>query len=75
MNKLTFKEYIAAIPEARSIYPRWREGQTYFNVLYMNRPDLSEQVRATDLDPFHNDESIQSFLTWVGENWNGNKTP
>lgn len=33
--------------------PSWRWGQTLFNVLEQVRPDLSEQIRGTDLDPFY----------------------
>lgn len=51
--------------------PRWRDGQTYFNVLYAGRPDLADAVRGTDLDPFHRDDRVPAFLRWVARNWDG----
>jgi hypothetical protein len=54
-----------------------RLGQWAFNLLVDERPDLSEQVRATPLDPFFvdtlSDTRMQLFLKFVGENWNTNK--
>lgn len=47
----------------------WRMGQTAFNVLVNVRPDLSEQVRGTDLDPFYKDDRLLAFYQWVEENW------
>jgi hypothetical protein len=54
---------------------RWRVGQTAFNVLGQMRPDLAEQVRASDIDPFHADlsntghEKVAAFLAYVQEHW------
>jgi hypothetical protein len=50
-------------------HPTERRGQAYFNTLHEMRPDLSEQVRATHLDPFYQDEAIEVFLGFVGANW------
>lgn len=44
---------------------QWRSGQTYFNVLYDIRPDLADLIRATELDPFHDDSRIGVFLAWL----------
>ena len=46
-----------------------RKGQSAFNLLCSLRPDLSEQVRATPLDPFYQDEILPAFFSWVKEHW------
>lgn len=49
--------------------PNWRVGQTWFNVLDQQRPDLADKIRGTDLDPFHRDDRVGNFIAWVEENW------
>lgn len=44
---------------------RQREGQRAFNALYAIRPDLAEQVRGTDLDPFYDDSRLPDFHAWL----------
>ena len=46
-----------------------RKGQRAFNALCELRPDLSAQVRGTNLDPFYTDSVLPSFYEWVGNNW------
>ncbi len=48
-----------------------RLGQTYFNLLFKWRPDLTNKVINTDLDPFYNDDRIPRFLEFVKRNWSG----
>lgn len=62
---MTFDEYAHAIDRVRAENPRWRAGQTAFNVLLDIRPDLAEEIRATELDPFHNDNVLTQFYHWV----------
>lgn len=57
-------------------HPDWRIGQSMFNTLYEMRPDLSEQIRAQDLDPFHiqndvwiDNERVDNLLVWLNEHW------
>jgi len=54
-------------------HEEWRVGQTMFNVLYEVRPDLSEQIRTTPLDPFYMDDAstpeFQSVCDWIERNW------
>jgi hypothetical protein len=65
---VTYEQYLAYCAEAAT--PEWRTGQTYFNVLYQVRPDLSEAIRCTNLDPYHNDTRLPAFLHWVETMWN-----
>jgi hypothetical protein len=66
---VTFDKYTEIVAWTDSSRPDWRLGQTYFNVLHQVRPHLAEQVRATDLDPFHTDDRIPAFLAFVESNW------
>jgi hypothetical protein len=68
-GKLTFDEYVRAVGETQQRFPHWRRGQTHFNLLDRVRPGLARQVQATDVDPFHQDQRIPSFLAFVYRNW------
>ena len=65
---MTFDEYQAAVIATKDAHPEWRTGQAAFNVLCQYRPDLSERIRATPLDPFHEREDLSKFYAWV--KWN-----
>lgn len=56
----SFAEYHEAI---------WRKGQFAFNKLAQLRPDLSEQIRGSKLDPFYDDDVLPAFFEWVEANW------
>jgi len=67
---MTFNEYLDSVEAALLAHPAWRQGQTYFNVLASERPDLSEQVRGTVLDPFYKaGDGLVPFLEWVSAKW------
>jgi len=47
-------------------YPKWREGQCWFNSLCELKPELANEIRGDDsLDPFYQDENIPNFIYWV----------
>ena len=47
-----------------------RKGQAAFNLLAEVRPDLSEQVCGTEMDPFYDAVgSWQKFYQFLEENW------
>jgi len=53
-------------------HPEQGAGQTTFNVLFEVRPDLSEQIRGTVLDAFHERNStkkLDKMCQWIEENW------
>lgn len=50
-----------------------RQGQLAFNNLWAIRPDLSERIRATDLDPFYDDSRLGDFFAYVEAQWGGTK--
>lgn len=48
-------------------YPDWRWGQSLFNALWVLYPDLAEQIRGTESDPFHSDDRVPAFTSAVME--------
>jgi hypothetical protein len=67
---MTFPEYLHVVAGRKAMEPSWRMGQTYFNVLREERPDLANKIRATAYDPFYNDELIGDCLTYLCSHWN-----
>lgn len=57
---MTLNEFINLVL-ARVEWTGERYGQAFFNVLAEYRPDLSEVIRGTELDPFHKDTSDSDF--------------
>lgn len=73
-QKLTYTEYCEIVKQTMNSHPEWRFGQTYFNVLAGVRPDLSEQIRGSKLDPFYrgeheSDEAMTAFHQFLANNW------
>ena len=46
-----------------------RSGQALFNLLARIRPDISEMLRGSDMDPFHRDERLPDFYDFVARHW------
>ena len=46
-----------------------RYGQVYFNLLFEARPDISEQIRGTMLDPFHKNYVQSEIHKFVEGKW------
>lgn len=72
---MTFEEYKLAIAPAVEANQGWRLGQAAFNVLSIHRPDLSERIRGTALDPYHARDIPPEFYQWVEENWEPSLPP
>lgn len=55
-----FRAYIVYSLE----HPEQRKGQALFNYLWLNEQtrEFAEEIRATGLDPFHNDKLIGKVL-------------
>ncbi len=43
----------------------WRKGQIAYNVLAVARPDLTNEINNTDLDPFYDDNKLDDFWKWL----------
>lgn len=48
-------------------HPEQRSGQVAFNVLHASHPDVSNRIRGTVLDPFHDNDRMPLFLAAVQE--------
>jgi len=44
-----------------------RIGQQAFNDLYESEPEIADQIRGTDADPFYLDENLGKFYTRVAQ--------
>ncbi len=71
---MDIEDFFAEVRKAQIMHPEWRAGQTLFNVLYEHRPDLAEQIRGTQFDPFHCRTALQdtytNALSLIQHNWN-----
>jgi hypothetical protein len=72
---MTKDQYWQCVKQAIRDHPEWRTGQAAFNVLFIHRRDLSEQIRGTDIDPFYvRDRNFAreipaEFRKWVEAHW------
>lgn len=69
---MTYEEFIEAVEQLHREEPRWRWGQCLFNKLMNLRPDLSERLRGTNLDPFYfgKDHPVTiKAVGWIKEKW------
>jgi hypothetical protein len=65
---MTYSEYVAqliALPKPSD----WRPGQWAFNLLHEIRPELADDVRGGDLDPYHDDKRLGAFMAWLMPIW------
>lgn len=75
---MTFAEYMVEAMMVHAAHRNWRLGQSLFNVLAEQRPELAEKVRGTTSDPFYADhfdqtlrvERYANFLLFVEKEWN-----
>jgi hypothetical protein len=55
--------------ELTQLDPEYRFGQVYFNCLWEFRPTIANQIRATEMDPFHMREVPPLTHVHVQELW------
>jgi hypothetical protein len=70
MGRSIMLDFLNKVVNNAFLHPQWRIGQTYFNTLNMEHPELSERVRGIiGLDPFYaevpTDPRILAFLEWL----------
>lgn len=46
-----------------------RLGQSLFNCLDIVRPELANEICATDIDPFYTDSKVFDCFKFIRENW------
>lgn len=70
---MDFYDYLNKVITNNILHPSWRIGQSYFNTLNMDRPDLANRVRGSLNDPFYaefpTDPRISRFIDFIAENW------
>ena len=66
--KVTYSEFIVAAAEFFR-ETNQRLGQAYFNTLVVLRPDISEAIRGTDLDAFHDNNKLPAMLAYAYKKW------
>lgn len=72
---MSYERYLEECFKVQAKWRSWRPGQTLFNVLSEQRPDLARRVNGTEFDPFyaethtHAHVKISKFLAFVREHW------
>lgn len=66
---MTFHEYLIIVQADANRPPEQRRGQFMFNLLVLIRPDLADQIRCTDEDPFYDNDRIPAMIAWLAEHW------
>lgn len=67
MSAFNISEFERLVSIAVDDYPHWRYGQTLFNVLHEGWPELANEIRGTEIDPFYTDDKdiIARFYEWL----------
>lgn len=70
MKKLTYEEFgkvMHSVFQQVHYHTHLRLGQCIFNHTYSIRPELTDSIRATGADCFHNDNKIIHFIDAILE--------
>ena len=72
-NFNSYNEFLEAVDKAfqHPSASKYRYGQLYFNMLDKYRPDLTEKIRGTALDPFQKEEVTKETHQFAINNWWG----
>jgi hypothetical protein len=68
MRKLNKDELIAVVSLAGKMkkeIPYYRKGQSFFIALSILHPDIADSIRATQFDPFYQDEKIEECIAEI----------
>ncbi len=70
---LSFNDFLADVSikyEHQKDTPgHWRYGQMYFNLLSDARPDISDRIKGSSLDPYYKDVVAGVTHAFVESNW------
>lgn len=76
INELYYKSFNDFLADASIVYEKlkgdgfdYRYGQVYFNLLFEHRPDISEKIRGTTLDPFYKESVKSETHQFVEKSW------
>ncbi len=56
-----YEDMLRMVDSVIELQPKWRRGQTVFNLLVQLYPEDAEVIRGSSLDMFYNDENIDEF--------------
>lgn len=62
---ITLEQYMAHYAQYHRAHPHQRAGQAAFNALHDIEPEIANQVRGTDCDPFYRDSRMVAFTAWL----------
>lgn len=69
MEKLNTEQLIALFEQAkinlRQYHTTWRYGQGIFNTGLTLYPELFEQIRGTEADPFHQNSRVPALIEQI----------
>lgn len=69
ITKVTFNEFVTKFVQSEYLAHGQRKGQLAFNLLYECHPQLAEEIRTGDHDPFYADERLPMFWSYVAIHW------
>jgi len=49
-------------------YPEWREGQSFFNALNLLVPEVANEIRGTEYDPYHVNNRLVKCMEYIASN-------
>ncbi|RTK94354.1 MAG: hypothetical protein EKK64_08565 [Neisseriaceae bacterium] len=68
--EFTYEEFYDKYLNSYREEKKWRDGQYFFNLLLLYRPDLASIIRGVEgIDPFHRDDLIPTCAAWLKEHW------
>lgn len=59
---ISFSAYLERVARRKVAHKVERMGQAYFNQLHEDMPEIANQIRGTEVDPFYDDVQIGNFL-------------
>ena len=70
---LSFNDFLADVSikyeHQKNTPGHWRYGQMYFNLLSEARPDISDRIKGSSLDPYYKDVVAGVTHMFVESNW------
>lgn len=66
---MTYTEFLLYAIDYDRQHHKERPGQSAFNALWRERPDLADKVGGTELDPFYEDWRLPAFWAFLEASW------
>lgn len=72
-NKLTKSEVETVRKFAKRMHidnPQYRQGQSFFNALYVMHPEVADNIRGSTVDPYYKDDNIELCIKTITDEQN-----